>query len=433
MREADSPETQAAPTTACSAYFSSLRVLVAVLPAVICIVTGALAWYLNPGSGGFAVVPEHMRVQTTESSAVTRTLTQTADGGTTLQLFEPFRSYPAAPDDTTIGYEGSGTTAAVGPIIWQSTRHGRHQAIPVPNSRWHHMVLDPAKGWAPCSTHVGYLQGTIRFLDADTPVILAPAVPAHPLVSSNAPATAYRDGVCLHWGADGPIGVNGPYLSAGFPSMLGIDTTSDGQYTFSLPVPQVGDIGGLSITRTLTLSDGDTADWGVQSDPHPTSTTGSAPASWTWVTTPSPQNILLAAINTTDLQHENNDAFVSGVPFGLAGGSSPSSPNWPCRTTNGRWKSRKVRPGPLGRAGAHQGARDAPAGYFSSNSLVRATALAKPSMTSASALALLRHFQRTSADPHAMSRAPAMLQFPSVSNKPSTLASFSSADRVSND
>ena len=320
MTEADPGGGKGTPSHA-SAYVSSLRVLLAALLAVICVITGGLAWILHPRSSGFVAVPDRMRILSTEAGPVTQTLTRTADGGTTLQLFEPYGVYPAAPDGVPIGYASGGVTESKAPIVGSFTRRGTQGPVSIPNSRWHYLVLDPGTGWAPCRAGARYLVGTIRFAGVSATAILAPPVPAHAEVSSTAPATAYPSGLCLHWRTGGPVADSGPYLSASFPSMLDIDTSAGDGYTFAVPLPPVGDIGNLPVTRTLILGDGDTADYGIQSDPHPTSSTDSAPASWTWITTTSPQNILFAAVNTTDLQRENNSAFVSGVLFGLAGGA----------------------------------------------------------------------------------------------------------------
>ena len=61
-----------------------------------------------------------------------------------------------------------------------------------------------------------------------------------------------------------------------------------------------------------------TANFAIQTDPHPTV---SAPTSWSWTTKDTPQVIQVAATNSSDTQRENNDAFYSGVLFGVVGGA----------------------------------------------------------------------------------------------------------------
>ena len=62
-----------------------------------------------------------------------------------------------------------------------------------------------------------------------------------------------------------------------------------------------------------------TANFAIQTDPHPTV---SAPTSWSWTTKDTPQVIQVAATISSDTQRENNDAFYSGVLFGVVGGAS---------------------------------------------------------------------------------------------------------------
>lgn len=79
-----------------------------------------------------------------------------------------------------------------------------------------------------------------------------------------------------------------------------------------------GDLATGTVTRVLTLTDATTYDFNVQSDPQ---ATVSDERSWTWVRNDLPQTLQLAAINSSDLQRENNDAFYAGILFGIAGGA----------------------------------------------------------------------------------------------------------------
>jgi hypothetical protein len=122
--------------------------------------------------------------------------------------------------------------------------------------------------------------------------------------------------LCLHWASDGPTRAKGAYLSASFPAIHGI-AAQDGVAVFEASDNEVaGDLATGTITRVLQITHGDTADFSLQSDPHPSASTEQ---SWTWTTQDSPQLIQVAAINTSDTQRENNNAFYSGILFGIAG------------------------------------------------------------------------------------------------------------------
>ncbi len=70
------------------------------------------------------------------------------------------------------------------------------------------------------------------------------------------------------------------------------------------------------MTRTLRLDGGNTSDFNIQTDPHPAVSTSS---SWSWVNRDSPQVIQAAATNSSDIQHENNDA---STPASSSGSSA---------------------------------------------------------------------------------------------------------------
>ncbi len=79
-----------------------------------------------------------------------------------------------------------------------------------------------------------------------------------------------------------------------------------------------GDLATGTVTRVLNLADATTSDFNVQSDPQPTVP---GERSWTWVSHDLPEAVQLAAINSSDLQRENNNAFYAGILFGIAGGA----------------------------------------------------------------------------------------------------------------
>jgi Na+/proline symporter len=77
-------------------------------------------------------------------------------------------------------------------------------------------------------------------------------------------------------------------------------------------------IWGIVDAASRPSDGGNTADFNIQTDPHPAVSTSS---SWSWVNRDSPQVIQVAATNSSDIQHENNDAFYSGIIFGVVGGA----------------------------------------------------------------------------------------------------------------
>jgi hypothetical protein len=119
--------------------------------------------------------------------------------------------------------------------------------------------------------------------------------------------------LCVRWTSSGPVSLSGPYLSARFPPLSGISSAIPFTGT-----PSAGDLAMAAVTRRLAPAGGNTADFAIQSDPQPTS---SAPTSWSWTSDDTPQIIQVAATNSSDTQRENNDAFYSGVLFGVVGGA----------------------------------------------------------------------------------------------------------------
>ena len=121
-------------------------------------------------------------------------------------------------------------------------------------------------------------------------------------------------GLCLRFASGAPFNVSGPYLTARFPPLRGVST--DVAWT---RIPQAGDLGAAIVTRILYLDeDNNTANFNIQTDPHPMVT---LPSSWAWTIKDTPQVIQVAATNSSDAQHENNDAFYSGILFGIVGGA----------------------------------------------------------------------------------------------------------------
>jgi hypothetical protein len=107
--------------------------------------------------------------------------------------------------------------------------------------------------------------------------------------------------VKLCWSRSAPVNLNGSYLSAQFPTV----TSSNSAV--------------LAVTRTLSPDAAETADFVIQSQVQPTSSTLD---SWQWsVQVPPADSIRLSAVNISGTQHDTYRAFLSGIVFGIAGGA----------------------------------------------------------------------------------------------------------------
>lgn len=291
-------------------YVEELHVALVVALVVICVALGIVGWKLHPGSNGFQPVPQDVRVLVAGSGAGgIETLTQTGDSGATMKVsafgggshFVPLRDS----DEFTLlaGPQAAGAAAVQkGPGI---TLDGN----PLRSASWAYIVLNPGDA-QPCAAHAGYRSGSVAYpLSRPMPALVVP-----PLKDvSSVGDTVLPPGLCLHWDSAAPLNVSGPYLSARFPPVRGM--SKDVPYTQE---PQVGDLGAGSVRRVLSLHAGNTADFAIQSDPHPTVT---VPTSWAWAIKDTPQVIQVAATNSSDAQRENNNAFYSGVLFGVVGGA----------------------------------------------------------------------------------------------------------------
>jgi hypothetical protein len=290
-------------------YLEELHIALVVALVVICIVLGIVGWKLHPDSNGFQPVPQDLRILVPGSGfGATQTLTQSGEDGATLKMsttqeigYVPLRDS----DSITIlsGPQAAGAAGLTeGPMV-------TFDGAVLPTSRWAYIVLNPG-GAQPCNKHLDYRLGTVALpLQAPTPALVVPPLKAYTSVGDTVPPP----GLCLHWATNSPVSLSGPYLSARFPPLRGVSTAVP--YT---QIPQTGDLGAGTVTRVLALDGGNTANFAIQTDPHPTI---SAPTSWTWVIKDTPQVIQVAATNSSATQHENNDAFYSGVLFGVVGGA----------------------------------------------------------------------------------------------------------------
>jgi hypothetical protein len=175
---------------------------------------------------------------------------------------------------------------------------------------WSYIVLNPGTA-QPCDTSLHYRSGTVALpVGHATPALVVPPLK----LTATTGGTVPPPGLCLHFGSEAPFSLSGPYLSARLPPLRGVSPN-----VAWTDEPQVGDLGAATVTRVLYLDpDTNTADFNIQTDPHPSVTTAS---SWSWSIRHTPQVIQVAATNASDAQHENNNAFYSGILFGVVGGA----------------------------------------------------------------------------------------------------------------
>ena len=289
-------------------YFEELHVVLVVALVVICVTLGIVGWKLHPDSNGFQPVPQGIRILIAGSGfAATQTLTQAGNEGATLKVTAMYTEGVVPLVDSAAYTLLSGPQAAGAASTERSGGHVRRQAAAQHPLGVHR--LEPGFGAAVCGAfEVPTRHGRLSNAVAHTRHRRAP-LPTETSVGDTVPPP----GLCLHWDTGAPVSLSGPYLSVRFPPLRGIDRDPFTE------IPQDGDLGVATVTRTLSLEEGNnTANFAIQTDPHPTI---AAPTSWTWVVKDTPQVIQVAATNSSAAQHENNDAFYSGVLFGVVGGA----------------------------------------------------------------------------------------------------------------
>lgn len=276
---------------------------------VICVVLGLVGWALHPNSKGFQPVPQDLRILVAGSGFNgIETLTQSGDDGATLKLSTSQGTgyVPLRDSDAIAMFAGPQGAGAAGIVRGSGVKL---DGKPLPSRRWAYIVLN-ARGAQPCDKNAGYRVGTVALpFGSPTPALVVPPARPHASVGDTVPPP----GLCIHWETDSPLSLGGPYLSVRFPPLRGVSKAIP--YT---QIPETGDLGAGSISRVLYLDGGNTANFAIQTDPQPTV---SAPLSWTWTSKDSPQVIQVAATNSSDVQRENNDAFYSGILFGVVGGA----------------------------------------------------------------------------------------------------------------
>jgi hypothetical protein len=293
-------------------YFEELHLFLVIALVVISVALGIVGWQLHPASNGFEPVPQNVGVLVAGSGyGMVQTLTQSGDVGATLKV-SIGSGKGAVPLNDSIPYQFIGGPQAAGA---EGTGLGpalKFDGSPLPSSQWAYVILNPGTA-RPCAAHAGYRYGTVELpLGSPTKALVVPPLPTKD--QSTVGDTVLPPGLCIHWDSASPFSLSGPYLSARFPPLRGV--SSGIPYT---QIPQSGDRAVGEVRRILYLGEGsNTANFAISTDPHPTV---SAPTSWTWVSKNTSQVIQVAATNASATQHENNQAFYSGVLFGVVGGA----------------------------------------------------------------------------------------------------------------
>jgi hypothetical protein len=131
------------------------------------------------------------------------------------------------------------------------------------------------------------------------PQHLKPAPQGYEVVNSTGPPSVW-----LCWSSNGPVQLNGPYLSAQFPGVAA-ESSSRGPFV------------DAPTTSVLYPNAGNTADFVIQSSATPTAVSAD---SWRWSAN-STGAARLSAVSTSISQHQSFQAFLSGIALGLAGGA----------------------------------------------------------------------------------------------------------------
>ena len=255
-----------------SSYISRvhLEVIAVLLPIFVIFV--AIGWVTRPQSNGFPAVPENMLVTVRAANGVpgvNEVLHRTADNGAVLNItMDP----PSSAGTWTVGIDNLDGARLCTPST-------------LPDNVTPGLVLSgpPTRIVPQRLTFVGTSTG----------------VPSYE-VESRGPLSVW-----LCWSSDGPVNLNGPYLSAQFPE---VDANDHNQHV------------AVPMTRELYADGGNTADYTIQSPAPPTT---SSTDSWLWSAQTSAATALLrvSAVNSGGTQQQAFRGFLSGIAFGLAGGA----------------------------------------------------------------------------------------------------------------
>jgi hypothetical protein len=248
-----------------------LEVLAILLPVSVILV--ALGWSMRPQSTGFPAVPQNVLV-TLNASGInggSEVLHRTADNGAVLDV----TADPASSaGDWTVGIDNLDGARLCTPSE-------------LPDNVTPGLAVSgrPTRVAPQHLTSLGTSLGVPRYE-----------------VKSKGPMF-----VSLCWSSDGPVNLNGSYLSAQFPD---VDAHSNSQNRY-VEVP---------LTLALYADSGNTADYAIQSRSTPTTFSAD---SWQWSVKTTTASALLrfSATNTSTSQHQQFTGFLSGIALGLAGGA----------------------------------------------------------------------------------------------------------------
>lgn len=255
-------------------YFNRLHLVGIATLTVIVVGLALFGWSLRPPSGGYPALPDNMVAALTPSvpdsanPSLVESLTHVSGGSTVvLRSMRVDGAFPVASGWSVYFYNLDPGYRLCSPPAAPSLYAGV-EAQRLPAQHLSHPKI--------ASTSPGFVN----------PVEVAGSGPMY---------------IELCWNSGGPVQANGAYLSARF-----------------FPI-QGNTLEPVGLTRQLNVGSGTTADYSVQSVVLPTADYNTG---WLWSQHP-PSNVSLgvSAVNTTQTQHDNYQAFLSGIVFGVAGGA----------------------------------------------------------------------------------------------------------------
>lgn len=255
-------------------YFSRLHLVGIATLALLTLALALFGWSLRPSSGGYPVL----------NATAIAVLSPTDPGGNDPRVTEALTR-----------------TSDGGKLILKSDFV--NGVLPT-SSRWSVDFYNLDPGYRLCTP-----KGIVFTGGGVLQIPLSPQRLSHPNLPSTNPEYAYPVQVSgrgvmwieLCWPSGGPVQANGAYLSAQF-----------------LPV-QPGTAQGVRLIRQLNVGVGTTTDYSIQSVVLPDD---DYLVGWQWSTRPpAGSNLAVSAVDTTETQHDNYEAFLSGIVFGVAGGA----------------------------------------------------------------------------------------------------------------
>jgi hypothetical protein len=286
-------------------YFGDVNFGLIIVLVVMIIVIAVVGVKNRPPSTAPPTIPRDMAIKYQGASLYPKvTLTRGRDNGAVLTLWDISSGGTSVNPDQPAGtrliapYPGGPSK----PVAWE-------------------IEIDNPSGARLCSPR--YFADTSVGLSEPTPSLAIGSVaPPPPMTGHGVPAREFiwpktsNDWlfVRLCWRSDGPLKIDGAYLSAQLPNMTWNSTTR---------VPA-----SPQLTEYLNPGGSGTSTYSIQANPNPITTN----SSWSWFSSnrPAPDtggrafdlgSVIFSAVNVATTQKENQNVFLSGVLLGIAGGA----------------------------------------------------------------------------------------------------------------